>query len=203
MTRDKTDYQESARSRRQTIRQLMIGTLICGLLVPLLFYLQFGEVGDLGWGATIFLVLCTLLSALGLYFQPRRQFHTDVPLQGDWLDRIGALWLVSCAFGPLLGWVITAFLPITEASWQWLYGLRAFFAAGLPIITALPLTRYVRGPSSWVALPILIGITAIAILSAVNVCRDLWEGPSVPQIQPNGRSEIYLRHTDKRLSNGR
>jgi MFS family permease len=113
---------------------------------------------------------------------------------------VGAFWLVGCVFGPFFGWVITSgAIPITLTSWHWLYGLRVLLAAGLPIVTALPLTRYVRGKSTWVALPLLVGVTLLPISSAMNVSRDLWEGPIMRQVQSTDRSQLYLKHTERNL----
>jgi hypothetical protein len=182
-------------SRQHTIRALLVGALESAILIPLLFYVRYGEVPGLGWGTTVFFVFYCLLSATGLYIRPRTEYHTQVKLCGDWVDRVGAFWLMSCAFGPLLGWVITSVFPITLTSWQWLYSLRLIFAAGLPLITALPLTRYIRGKSAWVALPILVIITILPILSVVNISRDLWNGPVVTQAQ----SEVYLQYTKQSL----
>jgi len=39
---------------------------------------------------------------------------------GQVADRIGAFWLVACAFGPFIGWLITLF-GVTESSWRWQY----------------------------------------------------------------------------------
>ena len=58
-----------------------------------------------------------LLVALGLFFQNRSDLHSEVPLANNIGDRIGAFWLVACAFGPFFGWVATA-LPPTTGSWR-------------------------------------------------------------------------------------
>ena len=187
-------------SRQRTIRKCLISVIWFTLLIPAIFYLRFREVGPLGWGTTIFFDAFSLLSALGLYFQTRKEYHSPVPLQGDWLDRVGAFWLVACVFGPFFGWIVTTgIFPITLTSWHWLYGLRVFLAAGIPVLLALPLTRYVRGKSAWIALPLLVCITLLPVSSAMNVSRDLWEGPIVQEHSSNGRSELYLKHTERSL----
>jgi len=186
-------------SRKAAIKQLLVAAASCIVLIPLLFYMNFGEVGDLGWGLTVFFVVYCLLSTLGLYFRARPEYHTTVPLRGGWADRVGAFWLVSCAFGPFFGWVLTSVFPITLASWRWLYGLRLFLAAGLPLITALPLMRYVRGKAARVALPLLVGITMLATWSVMNVSRDLLAGPVVHQIQSTGQLEMFLKYTAQSL----
>lgn len=118
-------------------------------------------------------------------------------MRGDLLDRIGAFWLVACLFGPFFGWLVTTgVFPITPNSWGWLYALRVFLAAGLPMLTALPLLRYVRGKSTWVALPLLLGVTLLPVSSAMRVSQDLWEGP----ITSADGSGLYLKHTERGLS---
>lgn len=194
-------------SRKRTIQHLLLAAVASAVLVPVLFYLRFGEVGPLGWGTTIFFVVYCLLAAVGLYFLPKTEYHTPVALKGDWVDRLGAFWLVSCAFGPFFGWILTSTLPLTAISWRWVYGLRVLLAAGLPLITALPLTRYLRGKAVLVALPILLIVTLLPIWSAVNVSRDLWEGPVVRQVQSVENptaivKELYLTHTGQIIEIG-
>ena len=126
--------------------------------------------------------------------------NTILPsLTSDSIDRVGALWLVCCVFGPFVGWTITAALPLTVDSWRGLYTLRVILAAGMPLITALALTRYVRGEKPWVALSLLVIITLLPIWSVVNVSRDLWAGPEVKQVQSNDQPELYLRYTEQSL----
>jgi len=187
-------------SRKNAIRECLTSISWFTVLVPLVFYLRFRHIGPLGWGTTIFFDVYCLLSAVGLYFRPRTEFHSPVLLRGDWLDRVGAFWLIGCAFGPFFGWIVTTgTFPITTTSWQWLYGLRVFLAAGIPIVLALPLTRYVRGKSSWVALPLLLVVTLLPVSSAMNVSRDLWEGPIVRQAPSTGQPELFLQHSERTL----
>lgn len=194
-------------SRQEAIRNLLVAAASFAVLVPLLFYMEFGEVGPLGWGMTIFFVVYCLLAATGLYFLPRPEYHSPVAPRGDWVDHLGAFWLVSCAFGPFFGWVLTSILPLTVSSWRWVYGLRVLLAAGLPLITALPLTRYLRGKAILVALPIMLIVTMLPIWSAVNVSRDLFEGPIVQQVQSVNNpsetmNELYLPHTNRVIELG-
>lgn len=187
-------------SRRRVVRQCLLGAAEAAVLIPLLFYLRFGAIGPLGWGTTVFFVVYLLLTAIGLYFRPRTEYHSPVKLRGDWLDRVGAFWLVGCVFGPFFGWVITSgAFPITQSSWRCMYGLRVLLAAAVPIMLALPLTRYVRGKSAWVALPLLVGVTLLPVSSAMNVSMDLWEGPIVRQSRLTGQPELFLKHSGRSL----
>jgi len=185
-------------SRSAAARQMLIGAVFAAVLTPALFLLRFGEVGALGWGLTVFFVVYCVLSAAGLYFGPRTAYHSRVPVRNDWLDKLGAFWLMACAFGPFFGWVIAAIIPITLDSWRVVYGVRVFLAAGLPLITMLPLTRYARGKAALIALPMLIGITLLAVWTAVDTGRDLLTGP-IERLTPNGQLELYLEQTDQVL----
>lgn len=175
-------------SRRRAAIQFFLGAVQSAVFIPLLFKLRFGEVGPLGWGTTVFFAAYCLLAAVALFFRQLPQYHTKVAMRGDWTDKVGAFWLVACTFGPLFGWIATSVLPVTAGSWHWVYGLRAFLAAGLPLITAIPLTRYVRGKAAWVSLPILIIITLLPVSTAVRVTQDLRDGPRQGVLVHTGRS---------------
>lgn len=193
------DRGATPKERRTAVWQWLVGAVESAVLVPALFFAFFGTVGVLGWGATAFFVVYCLLVAVGLYVRPRTDLHTTVQARGDWVDNVGAFWLVACAFGPFLGWVVTSVFPIAESSWQIVYGARAVLAAGLPLLTALALSRYARGNAAWVAVPLLIGVTLLPVLTAYAVTQDLWEGPVVEQVQPGEAPVLYLRHTERTL----
>jgi len=185
-------------SRRRAIRNWLLMVPVLTVLIPSIFYLRFLEVGPLGWGCTVFFDIYCLLWALGLYFLPKKQFHSKVKLRGDWMDRVAAFWLVGCAFGPLLGWVVTATFPITFRSWRWVYGARVFLAAGIPLLLALPMLRYVRGKAAWVSFPLLVLLTLIPASTTMQFTQDLWAGPT-PHPSESGETEWYLTHTEHSL----
>ena len=187
-------------SEKAAVRQFLVGAVECAVLIPLLFYWRFGEVTSLGWGTTVFFITFCLLAAVGLYFRSRSEYHTTVRLRGDWIDYVGAFWLVACAFGPLLGWFVTAAFPLTLGSWRGLYSVRVVLAAGLPLLTALALTRYVRGKAAWVALPLLVLVTLLPVWTAVNPSRDLQAGPAVRHGQSVDGSTFYLKYTERSLN---
>ncbi len=72
-------------------------------------------------------------------------------------------------------------------------------AAGLPIVTAVPLIRYVRGKAAWVALPLLVVVTMLPVWTVVGVSQDLWEGPIMRQVEPGEQTQLYLAHTRQSL----
>jgi hypothetical protein len=198
-------------SRQRAIRDWLSSIVPTTVLIPFVFYIRFGTIGPLGWGLTVFFDVYCLLWAVGLYFRPRTEYHSPVKLRGDWRDRVGAFWLVGCAFGPFFGWLVTEAWPLTTGSWHWRYGLRAFLAAGLPVVLALPLLRYARGKSSMVAFPLLLAITLLPVSTAIGSIQDLFEGPVVRQVQSEpakrdrrnsastNRLEFYLKHSERIL----
>jgi len=161
---------------RQLAKRFLLGSIWAAMLTPLLFYLKFGSINWFSISFTIFLVVLCLLFALGLIIQNKPEYHTNVPMEHSLADRIGAFWLVPCAFGPFFGWLVTAITP-TEARWKWQYLGRAFLAVILPVITAVPLVPYARGKSALIAISLLLVITALPILSCVWVLADLNDGP--------------------------
>jgi hypothetical protein len=182
---------------RELIKRFLLGGLWSAILTPLLFYLWFGTVDWFAIGFTIFLAALCLLFALGLFFQTKTEYHTNVPIEGSIADRIGGFWLVACAFGPFFGWIITAFPP-TENSWKWQYLARAFLSVVLPVITAVPLVPYVRGKAALIAIPLLLIITALPISSCLWVLGDLHDGRVNIQIDRVGEDEEVWAIVDSR-----
>ena len=160
---------------RQLAKRFLFGAIWSAVLTPLLFFLKFGSINWFSISFTIFLVVLCLLFALGLFIQNQPEYQTNVPMERSLADRVGAFWLIACAFGPFFGWLVTAFPP-TEASWKWQYLGRAFFAVILPVITAVPLVPYARGKSALIAIPLLLFITALPISSCLWVLADLNDG---------------------------
>lgn len=171
---------------RELAKRFLVGSVWAVVLTPLLFYLKFGSINWFSIGFTIFLVVLCLLFALGLFIQNKPEYHSDVPMERSLADRIGAFWLVACAFGPFLGWIVTA-IPPTMATWKWQYLGRAFLAVVLPVITAVPLVPYARGKAALIAIPLLLVITALPILSCAWVLGDLQQGPEAVVV------DIYRR----------
>ena len=160
---------------RQLAKRFLFGAIWSAVLTPLLFFLKFGSINWFSISFTVFLVVLCLLFALGLFMQNKPEYQTNVPMERSLADRIGAFWLIACAFGPFFGWIVTAFPP-TEASWKWQYLGRAFLAVILPVITAIPLVPYARDKSALIAIPLLLFITALPISSCLWVLADLNDG---------------------------
>jgi hypothetical protein len=159
-------------------RRWLVSAVVLAGAVPALFYLNFGDVGTFGWGFTVFLVAYCAVAAVGSAFARKPEYHTPVAAKGDALDWIGAFWLVACTFGPFFGWLVTSNAwQLTETNWRWRFGLRVTLCIVLPVVTALPLTRYARGRSALVAIPLLVGVTALPALCGFWTARDIAAGP--------------------------
>jgi len=166
---------------RQIVKRFLLGALWAAVLTPLLFYQKFGTLNWFSISFTLFLVVLCLLFALGFFFQTKTEYQTRVPMEGSLADRIGAFWLVACAFGPFFGWMITSFPP-TENSWRWQFLARAFLSVILPVITAVPLVPYARGKAALIAIPLLLAITALPVASCLWVLADLHDGPETVMV---------------------
>jgi len=177
---------------RQLAKRFLLGSIWAAVLTPLLFYLKFGTIGWFTIGFTIFLVVLCWLFALGLFVQTKTEYQTQVPTDHSLADRIGAFWLAACAFGPFLGWLVTL-IPPTETSWKWQYLGRAFLAVILPVITAVPLVPYARGKAALIAVPLLLILTALPILSCVWVLADLNDGPQTVNVRMGNISSNHRR----------
>ncbi|HYW73969.1 MAG TPA: hypothetical protein VE961_23300 [Pyrinomonadaceae bacterium] len=188
------------------MKRFLLGAIWAAVLTPLIFYLKFGSINWFTIGFTIFLVALCLLLALGLFIQNKTEYHTAVPTERSLADRIGAFWLLACAFGPLFGWLLTA-IPASASSWKWQYLGRAFLAVILPVITAVPLVPYARGKAALIAVPLLLVITALPVLScwwvladlqqgAETVVVDIWRRPPALQLQCVSRTTSTITCDD-------
>lgn len=165
---------------RRPVREFLIGAAWWAAATPAMFYARFGVVDWFAISVTIFVVVLHLLFALGLQVWTKTQYHTTVRMTGGLGDRIGAFWLVACGLGPFFGWLCTAIL--FPGSWRWQYLARGFFAVVLPLVTALPLVRYVRGRAALISGPLILVITALPIWSCWWVIGDLHDGARTSRV---------------------
>lgn len=179
MTKPDDGPEEKTGKNRRSVRAFLIGAAQAAVVIPLLFYLQFGEIDAFALSFTGFVVVLCLLVALGYSIPEGAAGQTQAGAKFGAFDRIGSFWLVACAFGPFFGWLVTAAPALTEENWRWRYVVRALLCVGLPVVCALPLFRYVRGKYWHVALLLLLCVTALAAWSGLNTLLDLREGPAV------------------------
>jgi hypothetical protein len=203
-----SEHRASKPASKRLVLGWLSGALWAAVLIPPVFYLEFGHVGPLGWGLTVFLMTVCVLVAVGLHFQGRPDYGTPVNMRGGFADRLGGFWLLACALGPLLGWVLCAVTDPTVENWRWLYGGRVALSIVLPVVTALPLLRYVRGKGAPVMLMILFAVTSLPVWSAWTTLQDLQAGPQQVQ-RANGAigkppiERPSLPYTGRTLENDR
>ena len=174
--------EHDAAENRRSVRAFLLGAVQAAFVIPILFYLRFGEINAFALSFTGFIVVLCLLVALGYSIpnEPERQARARAAAtKAGAAGRVGSFWLVACAFGPFFGWVVTAAFTLTEDNWRWLYVVRAALCVGLPVLTALPLTAHARGKYMHVALLLLVCVTALPVWSGLNTLLDLREGPTV------------------------
>ena len=179
MTESGDGPEDNPGKNRRSVRAFVFGAAVAAVSVPLLFYLNFGEIDAFALSFTGFVVMLCLLAAVGYSVSDRPVSQIQADVKAGAFGRVGSFWLVACAFGPFFGWLVTAAPALTEENWRWRYVVRALLCVGLPVVCALPLFRYVRGKYWHVALLLLFCVTALAAWSGLNTLLDLREGPTV------------------------
>jgi hypothetical protein len=164
-------------ARATQVRDFLMGIPLALVGGPLLFRLRFGVVDEFGWGFSLFIAVLCALGALGVWAQRKPALHTPVQPQGGLGDKIGGLWLLACAVGPLASWIFGQTRTLTDDTWRVVLGVQFALTAGLPLVTMVPNLRYARGGSRWIALAILFGVTLLPVAASYNHWRDLRDGP--------------------------
>ena len=163
-------------SKPLTVVGLIRSLLLIAVVIPGIFWLMFDRTA-LGYGAAFAGFL--MLLATAVWFSDRIPADATVAapkLKRSRFDWLGAVWLLSIPFGPLLGWLATE--QLAAGNWQLMAGIRAFLCIGLPLIGVLPLLRSVRGKYALVASAILLVGTAFPVLMALGATYDLMRGPA-------------------------
>ena len=111
-------------ARPSTMKKTLIGAVVLLTGIPALFYLNFGEVGPVGFGLTVFLVCVTVLAGLGQYANDQGSKYSPsnaIIIRCDWLDKVTFAGLVWFVLGPFFGLFVSSStaLPPTETSWRW------------------------------------------------------------------------------------
>jgi hypothetical protein len=138
------------------------------LLFLLIFWLYFGELPPFAWGFAIFLVLLQVLIILGLRLRNTTEFHAEKELRNDWLDRVGAWWLMACAFGAFFGWICGVVAPSFPAYMTAFHIARIVSTILLPVITLTPNLRYIGGRAALVQVPIAFCLTLLPVISGLG-----------------------------------
>lgn len=165
------------------------GALAIALGVPALFWLRFGTVNGYALAVTAFL----LLLVLGIEFIPRLNQKyggelSELKVEPKWYDKLGVVWLLAIPFAPFFGWAQQALAELGPNNYRAILGVRAFLTVVVPVVTMLPLLRYVRGRASAYALLILFTGTAFPISTGYVAAADfvtgaVWQTIEIVQLE--------------------
>jgi hypothetical protein len=154
--------------------KMLAAILISAALILLRFWFYFGELSFFACGFVIFTSVLQILIIVGLRFQNRMDFHTTKSVRNNWFDKLGAWWLVACAFGAFFGWICGNLANAFPAFKMVILTAEIFFTIFLPIITMLPNLRYVGAKASVVQIPILFFVTVLPMLVGLNSLFTIW-----------------------------
>jgi hypothetical protein len=149
--------------------------LLSDVLILLIFWLVFGEFSAFAFGFVIFLSVLQILMIVGLRFRDRKRFHATKSPPNDWLDKLGAWWLMACAFGAFFGWIsaqLAASWPQFETAFL---ALAVVFSIVLPVLTMLPNLRYLETRIAVIQIPILFFVTILPLLSGFKSVFKIWQ----------------------------
>lgn len=137
---------------------------------------EFGYVSMFAVGFAIFIAAFEVLLIVGLRFADRPDVHTTVKPQNDVFDRLGAWWLIACAFGAFFGWIVGNMVVFLPDHWRVVMVVKVFFTIVVPVASMLPNLRYVSRNAAYVQVPILIFITLLPMLVGVGALISLITG---------------------------
>jgi ABC-type polysaccharide/polyol phosphate export permease len=148
--------------------------LLSAVLFLIIFWLRFGELPPFAWGFALFLITMQILIITGLRFLNRPDVHTQPPARNDWIDKIGAWWLMACAFGAFFGWICGQLAVWFPDYRQFFQIAKVIFTIVLPVLTMLPNLRYISKNAAYIQVPILVLVTLLPILVGIDALITLW-----------------------------
>lgn len=148
--------------------------LFSDILLLMIFLLGFGELNRFLFGFLIFVSALQIFLIVGLRIPSRTRFHLTHWLSGDFINELGAWWLVSCAFGALFGW-ICSYLAVSFPDYENIFlSAAVFFTIFLPVLTMLPRLRFLERDTSYKQIPLLFFVTILPVLVGFNSFLTLW-----------------------------
>lgn len=148
-------------------------------LLLAMFYFYIGTIDGFAIAFTAFV----LIVAAGAEYLPRAsadatsaEGRSTIP-PPRWQGCLGVVWLLSFPFAPLFCWFLFQTVEITSANWHALLGLRVALCIVMPLVTMLPLLRYLKRGYVALQLAVLAIGTGFPIITALGAARDLITGP--------------------------
>ncbi|WP_425229911.1 hypothetical protein [Sphingomonas sp.] len=155
------------------------GLVVSGALLLGICYVAMGEINDFALALTAFL----LIIAAGFEYIPRLSARAVAegidpkPAYSRWEGCLGAIWLLSIPFAPLLCWFVFQTVDVNQASWHALFWMRVVLCIVVPAVCVLPLLRYLKRGYVAVQLAVLAIGTGFPALTAIGAAHDLIVGP--------------------------
>ncbi|MEZ5428515.1 MAG: hypothetical protein R2747_19750 [Pyrinomonadaceae bacterium] len=154
--------------------KVLASLFFSSVMILLRFWQMFGYLSAFAFGFVIFTSALQVLIIVGLRFQNRTDLAVDQPERFNWLDWIGAWWLMACAGGAFFGW-LCGNLAVAFPAWDLTFQLaKVFLTIVLPILTMLPNTRYVSAKTAYIQIPLLIVVTTLPMLVGIGSVWTLW-----------------------------
>lgn len=156
------------------VPKAVVGIALSMVVVFVRFWGEFGYVPMFAVGFAVFIAAAEVLLIVGLRFAHRTDVHTTVKPRNDIFDRVGAWWLMACAFGAFFGWLVGNMVGLVPDHWRVVMVVKVFFTIIIPVATMLPNLRYVSRSSAYVQVPILVFITLLPMLVGVDALMSLF-----------------------------
>ncbi len=171
------------------------GVVLIAVGIPLIFWLRFGRVDGFAIGFTAFL----LLIVFGLRFIPvlNEKYGAEqekLKVNRGPFDWLGAVWLLAIPFAPFLMWVVDSLSVITVQNWKIILGTKAGLCVLIPVVSVLPLIKYVRGKAVPYALLILVIGTGYPVSLGWHAMRDFISGPQQQQVSVTQVNQIHMTY---------
>jgi hypothetical protein len=152
------------------------GIALSVIIILARFWFEFGEIPMFAVGFCVFVATLQILLIVGLRFVRRTEVYTIVEPRNDWIDKVGAWWLMACAFGALFGWLAGTMAVSYPEQWRIFYLLKTLLTIFLPIATMVPNLRYISRNAAYIQVPILVSVTILPILVGLGSVFALWTG---------------------------
>jgi hypothetical protein len=169
-----------------------VGLLFTAVFIPALFRVMFGVVDGYAIGFTAFL----LMLMLAVEYLPKLADRAE-PLPAKKVTRLesicGGVWGLSIPFAPFLTWVLTNAFDVDRSNWRLLVGTRAFLCVVVPLVTVLPLLRYVRRGNAGLQILVLGIGTAFPVATGAASAADFVAGPVWQDVTVDGVRDVAFR----------
>jgi hypothetical protein len=181
-----------------------VGLLFTAAFVPALFWVMFGVLDGYAIGFTAFLLMLQLAVEYLPKLADRASLESaegaargaDAPpaKKVTRLESVcGGVWILSIPFAPFLTWALTNAFDLDRSNWRLLLGARAVLCVVVPLVTVLPLLRYVRRGMAGLQILVLGIGTAFPVATGAAAAADFVAGPVWQDVTVDGVRDVDFR----------